>query len=283
MWRAASISFSNGRKNLVAALKISENLALKHQTDCVSFVSVGGFGGWPDAAGSGRPAPSGPGASGSGTSGAAPGKERRRHGFDLLGDPVWKSTGSKWRRPPMPLSMRYAGSTTCFRITSRESEWSQINRQAAEKPLRISPEMFRLLAACLEYSRESEGAFDISVGPLMKVWGFYKGTGHLPHRAGSAGRAGQDGLSARPPGCGRADGVVRPPGRGTGPGRHRQRIRRGPHGGRFEDRWASGPLWWRDRAAAFTGWARRPDEPRGWAVDIKNPWDTSQDGRRRCS
>src|SRR5579863_1401324 len=60
-----------------------------------------------------------------------------------------------------------------------ESEWSQVNQHAAEKPMRISPELFQLLADCLEYSRQSEGAFDISVGPLMKVWGFYKGTGHL--------------------------------------------------------------------------------------------------------
>jgi thiamine biosynthesis lipoprotein len=43
--------------------------------------------------------------------------------------------------------------------------------------------LFQLLAACVEYSRESDGAFDITVGPLMKVWGFYKGSGHLPHRA----------------------------------------------------------------------------------------------------
>src|SRR5581483_6808189 len=57
-----------------------------------------------------------------------------------------------------------------------DSEWSQVNRHAAEKPMRISPELFQLLSACQEYSRESEGAFDISVGPLMKVWGFYKGT-----------------------------------------------------------------------------------------------------------
>lgn len=64
-----------------------------------------------------------------------------------------------------------------------DSEWSQVNRHAAERPMRISPELFQLLSACLKYSRESEGAFDISVGPLMKVWGFYKGTGHLPHRA----------------------------------------------------------------------------------------------------
>jgi thiamine biosynthesis lipoprotein len=63
-----------------------------------------------------------------------------------------------------------------------ESEWSEVNRHAAERPVKVSAELFQLLAACVEYSRRSEGAFDISVGPLMKVWGFYKGTGHLPHR-----------------------------------------------------------------------------------------------------
>jgi FAD:protein FMN transferase len=63
------------------------------------------------------------------------------------------------------------------------SEWSQVNQEASSKPVRISTELFQLLAACVEYSRESDGAFDITVGPLMKVWGFYKGSGHLPHRA----------------------------------------------------------------------------------------------------
>jgi thiamine biosynthesis lipoprotein len=64
-----------------------------------------------------------------------------------------------------------------------DSEWSEVNREAARHPVRVSPELFQLLSDCQEYSRDSEGAFDISVGPLMKVWGFYKGTGHLPHRA----------------------------------------------------------------------------------------------------
>jgi thiamine biosynthesis lipoprotein len=63
-----------------------------------------------------------------------------------------------------------------------ESEWSQVNLHAAEKPMKVSPELFQLLSECVEYSQESDGAFDISVGPLMKVWGFYKGSGHLPHR-----------------------------------------------------------------------------------------------------
>jgi FAD:protein FMN transferase len=64
-----------------------------------------------------------------------------------------------------------------------ESELSEINRYAGEHAVAVTQEMFDLLAACVEYSRESEGAFDITVGPLMKVWGFYKGTGRLPHRA----------------------------------------------------------------------------------------------------
>ena len=63
------------------------------------------------------------------------------------------------------------------------SEWSEINRDSATRPVPVSAEMFNLIAACVEYSRASEGAFDITVGPLMKVWGFYKGSGHLPHRA----------------------------------------------------------------------------------------------------
>jgi thiamine biosynthesis lipoprotein len=62
------------------------------------------------------------------------------------------------------------------------SEWSQVNAHAADHPVRVSPELFGLLSACVEYSRESEGAFDITVGPLMKVWGFYKDSGRLPHR-----------------------------------------------------------------------------------------------------
>ncbi|MBV9677118.1 MAG: FAD:protein FMN transferase [Acidobacteriaceae bacterium] len=64
-----------------------------------------------------------------------------------------------------------------------DSELSQVNQSAFERPVRVSREFFQLLQDCLDYSRKSEGSFDITVGPLMKVWGFYKGSGHLPHRA----------------------------------------------------------------------------------------------------
>ncbi|HZQ53772.1 MAG TPA: FAD:protein FMN transferase [Bryobacteraceae bacterium] len=64
-----------------------------------------------------------------------------------------------------------------------DSELSRANEYAATKPVKVSRELFDLLATCIDYSRKSEGTFDITVGPLMKVWGFYKDSGHLPHRA----------------------------------------------------------------------------------------------------
>jgi thiamine biosynthesis lipoprotein len=64
-----------------------------------------------------------------------------------------------------------------------DSEWSKLNRRAADEPVGVSEELFQLLSSCMAYSRESEGAFDIAVGPLMKLWGFYKGFGSLPSPA----------------------------------------------------------------------------------------------------
>jgi thiamine biosynthesis lipoprotein len=64
-----------------------------------------------------------------------------------------------------------------------KSEWSEVNRGAGLHPVAVSHELFQLLAECMRYSRESEGAFDITVGPLMKTWGFYNGEGLLPHSA----------------------------------------------------------------------------------------------------
>lgn len=61
-----------------------------------------------------------------------------------------------------------------------DSEWSKVNRLAAAQPVPVSQELFDLLSACVRFSRLSEGAFDITVGPLMRVWGFYRNRGRLP-------------------------------------------------------------------------------------------------------
>jgi len=46
--------------------------------------------------------------------------------------------------------------------------------------VRIDPELFAFLEEALRYARASGGAFDITVGPLMKAWGFFRGGGRMP-------------------------------------------------------------------------------------------------------
>ncbi len=64
-----------------------------------------------------------------------------------------------------------------------DSELSRVNREAAERPIEIDPELYDFIAECLRYSRESDGAFDITVGSLMKAWGFFRGEGRMPTEA----------------------------------------------------------------------------------------------------
>lgn len=52
------------------------------------------------------------------------------------------------------------------------SELSSLNSSAAEKPFVCSPELYEILTAAREAYRVSEGGFDITAGPLMKLWGF---------------------------------------------------------------------------------------------------------------
>lgn len=60
------------------------------------------------------------------------------------------------------------------------SEVSKINREAANGPVRISAETFRVLQRALSWSERTGGAFDISSGPLIKAWGFTDRSGRKP-------------------------------------------------------------------------------------------------------
>lgn len=60
------------------------------------------------------------------------------------------------------------------------SDVSAINAEAAAKPVRVEPELFDLLMLCQRLHRETAGAFDITVGPLLRCWGFYRRKGRVP-------------------------------------------------------------------------------------------------------
>ena len=155
------------------------------------------------------------------------------------------------------------------------SEWSEVNRDAAQRPVRVSPELFGLLQQCLEYSRESEGAFDITVGSLMKVWGFYKGTGHLPHRPEILAALAKVGYrhihldaAARTVRFDRPGVEMDPGGIGKGFAVDRMVEVLKRNGVTMALTAGSG--------SSIYGLGAPPDEPKGWPVKIKDPWDESK-------
>jgi len=52
------------------------------------------------------------------------------------------------------------------------SQLSRFNRLAAEKWLEVSPDLVHIINVANEISALSNGAFDITVGPLVNLWGF---------------------------------------------------------------------------------------------------------------
>lgn len=60
------------------------------------------------------------------------------------------------------------------------SELSRVNARAAEAPVPVEAGLFRLLQAARRLYDATGGAFDPTVAPLMRCWGFAGGTGHLP-------------------------------------------------------------------------------------------------------
>jgi FAD:protein FMN transferase len=51
-----------------------------------------------------------------------------------------------------------------------ESELSQLNRNAHFAPVRVSPDLYRVIDESLKYSKVSAGQFDITVAPLVDLW-----------------------------------------------------------------------------------------------------------------
>ncbi len=154
-----------------------------------------------------------------------------------------------------------------------DSELSRINANAASHAVQVSPELFALLQRCQKYSAESSGTFDITVGSLMRVWGFYKGSGHMPDPAQirsarrSVGyrnvvldpamrtvRFAVPGLSLDPGGVGKGYAVDRA-----------IEVLKRDH---VESAFISGG------GSSIYGLGAPPENPRGWPVHIQNPWNT---------
>lgn len=62
----------------------------------------------------------------------------------------------------------------------RKSEVSRLLTDGVDAPQRVSPALFEVLQAASKLSRETNGAFDITVGPLVDLWRSSRTTQVLP-------------------------------------------------------------------------------------------------------
>lgn len=81
-----------------------------------------------------------------------------------------------------PVSLRAAGEEALGEIERLEaqlslfrpsSEIAHLNVRAAREAVRVTPALFALLRQAQVLTEETDGAFDITIGPLVRCWGFF--------------------------------------------------------------------------------------------------------------
>jgi thiamine biosynthesis lipoprotein len=69
-----------------------------------------------------------------------------------------------------------------------DSDLSRLNREGARGPVGVDRRVVTVIAASLDASRLSDGAFDVTVLPVVRAWGFTDGHPHRPDDPASVPR-----------------------------------------------------------------------------------------------
>lgn len=152
------------------------------------------------------------------------------------------------------------------------SEVSRLNATAFEHAVEVEQWLFDLLDFAAQTSRQTQGAFDIATGAMIKAWGFYTREGRVPtplERAQALAQTGmrfvsldqasrtvkylRQGLEINLGGIGKGYALDRVALQLQGDWDVRSALL---HGGRSSVRAVGAP----------------PRQPRGWPVSIRHPW-----------
>lgn len=91
-----------------------------------------------------------------------------------------------------PPSLRAAGEEALDEIERVEaqlslyrasSEVARLNREAHLHPVRVTQSLLHLLERARELTAQTQGAFDITIAPLVRCWGFTDNAGAMPDAA----------------------------------------------------------------------------------------------------
>jgi thiamine biosynthesis lipoprotein len=68
----------------------------------------------------------------------------------------------------------------------QNSELMGLCAKAGGPPVKVSPDLFRVLAKAMEVSSRSDGLFDVTISPLVRLWRSARKSGQLPQPAAIA-------------------------------------------------------------------------------------------------
>jgi thiamine biosynthesis lipoprotein len=159
---------------------------------------------------------------------------------------------------------------TVYRQTG---EVSRLNRLAGITAVPVEENLFHLLRLAARITQETEGAFDITAGALIKAWGFYRGPRRVPsdeERSDALSRVGMHHVildaEAR---------TVRYLRQGLeinlgsiGKGYALDRV-----AGRLRDEYGLKTALLHGGHSSVYAMGNGPTDGRGWAVGIRHPWE----------
>lgn len=152
------------------------------------------------------------------------------------------------------------------------SEVSRLNRLAASRPIVVEDRLFQLLQHCARLTDETEGAFDITAGPLIKAWGFFRRQGRVPaecERVQARERVGMKHVRLDPQ---RRTVAYAKPGveinlGSIGKGHALDRL-----GELLRSEWGIRSALVHGGASSVLALGAEPGTGRGWLVGVRHPW-----------
>jgi thiamine biosynthesis lipoprotein len=96
---------------------------------------------------------------------------------------LWGEEDSRLRAAGQEALEEIVRLETQLSLYRQESDIADLNARAAAEPVRVEPRLFRLLQQAVTLSDLTEGAFDITIGPLLRVWGLQGAEGRRPEPA----------------------------------------------------------------------------------------------------
>src|SRR5262249_33653209 len=142
----------------------------------------------------------------------------------------------------------------------------------ATQPVVVEQRLFELFTFAQRIHHDTDGAFDISVGALIKAWGFFRRAGHVPsdaERAEVQTKVGMGNVILNPDDC--TIRFLKPGlelnlgsiGKGYALDRVAELLRRD---------WNAGSVLVHGGCSSVYALGSGPGERHGWRVGVRHPW-----------